>query len=71
MNRPLLAGSHHLVAGALGDDLPLELREGEQDVQGQLAHGAGGVQLLGHRHEAHAVAIEDLHHPSEVHAASG
>ena len=56
----------HLVLGPLGDDLAFELGEGEQDVQGQSAHGVGGVELLGDRDEAHAVAIEDFHKAREV-----
>jgi hypothetical protein len=47
----LLAGGGDLVAGALGDDLALELREGEQDVEDQtaqrtVADGAAAVVCL-------------------------
>ena len=51
----LLRGSD-LVADALGGDLTLELREGEEDVEGQPPHRGRGVELLGDRDERHIVA---------------
>jgi hypothetical protein len=41
-------------------------REGQQDVQHQPPHRRGGVELLGHRDEGHALAFEHLHHLREV-----
>ncbi len=43
----LLAGGGELVPDALADHLPLELGEGEQDVERQPAHRGGGVERLG------------------------
>ena len=62
----LLARGRQLVARPLGDDLPLELREGQQDVQGEPAHARGRVELLCHGHEADAVLLEVVHDPGEV-----
>ena len=56
----------HLVPRALRNDLALELRERQKDVQGQAAEGTRRVELLGHRHEAHAVPVEDLDDSCEV-----
>jgi hypothetical protein len=39
---------------------PLELGEGQKDIQGQPSHAGGGVELLGDRHERDAAAVEDL-----------
>jgi hypothetical protein len=41
----------YLVSDALADDLALELREGQQNVEGQAPHRGRGVELLRHRHE--------------------
>jgi len=49
-----------LVADALPGDFPLELGEGEQDVQHQPPHRGGGIELLGHGDEGHPVALEHL-----------
>jgi hypothetical protein len=46
---PLAPGRRDLVAGAFRDDLALELREAEENVQSQPAHRVGGVELLAHR----------------------
>ena len=62
----LATGRRHLVLDAFGDDLPLELGKGEQDVHGEPPHGAGRVELLGDRDEAHLVAVEELHDTGEV-----
>src|SRR5215475_12770262 len=43
---PLLFRSGDLVADALADELALELREGQQNVQGQTPHRARRVELL-------------------------
>ena len=63
----LLAGGGELVANALADHLPLELGEGEQDVEGELAHRGGGAELLGDRDEGDALPVEHLHQLGEVH----
>lgn len=54
----LAARGGHLVPRSLGDDLPFELGEGEQDVQGQPPHGVGRVELLGDRDKTHLVLVE-------------
>ncbi|KRH78602.1 hypothetical protein FERRO_15930 [Ferrovum sp. JA12] len=59
-----------LVADALAGDLALELCEGQQDVQHQPPHRRGGVELLGDRHERHAIALEHLDHLGEVREAA-
>src|SRR5205807_155197 len=56
----LAARGRDLVAGAIRDDLPLELREGEQDVEDQAAHRGAGGELLGDRDERHLVLVEGL-----------
>ena len=60
-----------LVPRPLGDDLPLELGEGEQDIQRQPPHAVGGIELLGHRDERAASGVEHLHDPAEVHQGAG
>ncbi|MBV6414927.1 MAG: hypothetical protein OMOMHJEC_02763 [Xanthomonadales bacterium] len=65
-----LAGGD-LVPDALAGDLALELREGEQDVQGQASHRRCGVELLSHRHERHVVAVEHIDEPGEVRERAG
>ena len=42
-----LFGGGNLVADALGRDLPLELGEGQQHIEGQPSHRRRGVELLG------------------------
>ncbi len=67
---PLRAGGGDLVPRPLGDDLPLELGEREQDVEHQPAHRRRRVELLGHRDERHAVLVKRLHHPRKVEQAA-
>jgi Cu2+-exporting ATPase len=43
---PPAAGCRELVADALADDLPLELGEGQENVEGQATHRRGGVEGL-------------------------
>ena len=64
-------GGGDLVADALAGDLALELGEGEQHVERQAAHRGCGVELLGHRDEGDAVAIEDLDDLGEVGERAG
>ena len=59
-------GGGDLVADALAGDLALELREGEQHVQRQPAHAAGGVERLGDADEADLVPVEALDDADEV-----
>ena len=49
-----------LVADAFADDLALELREGQQNIQGQAPHRGRRVELLRDRNERCAPGIEDL-----------
>ena len=46
--RPFALASRrrHLVARPLGDDLTLELREGQQDVENEPSHRIGRIELL-------------------------
>src|SRR6202045_4888862 len=46
--QPLLLRGGDLVADALADDLALELREGQQNVEGQAPHRGRRVELLRH-----------------------
>ncbi len=55
---PLRGGD--LVADALADDLALELREGQQNVEGQAPHRSRRVELLRHRDEGRSPRIEAL-----------
>src|SRR5690606_31263996 len=55
-----------LVAYPFGDDLALELRERQQDVEGQPAHAVGSVERLGHADERGTRAVEDLDDLREV-----
>src|SRR5258708_4983251 len=56
----------HLVARALRDDLALELRERQKDIQRQASEGARSIELLSHRHEANTVPVEDLNDSREI-----
>ena len=49
----------------------IELSEGEQHIERQPPHRAGGIELLGRRHERHAVGVEDLDHLGEVGERAG
>jgi hypothetical protein len=46
--------------------IALELGEGQEHVQHQLAHRRGGIELLRDRDEGNAVLLERLHHAGEV-----
>src|ERR1039458_6616713 len=56
----LLLRSGDLVPDPLSCDLALELREGQEDVQGQSSHTGGGVERLSHRDEGHVMGVEQL-----------
>jgi hypothetical protein len=60
----------HLVPGSLGDDLALELGKRQEDVQCQAADGRRRIELLGDRHEAHAILVEHFDNPSKVRQGS-
>lgn len=60
----------HFVASALGDNLPLELGEAQQDVQREPADGVGAVELLSNGDESYAALLERLHQAGEVHQRS-
>src|SRR5215510_1918662 len=57
---PFLLRGGDLVADALADNLALELREGQQNIEGQAPHRGRRVELLRHRTERCAPGIEDL-----------
>jgi hypothetical protein len=63
---PFFLGSGNFVADPLARDLALELREGEQHVQGEPSHRGRGVELLGDRDERHAVLIKELDQAHKV-----
>src|ERR1700730_4393585 len=46
---PLLFRGGDLVADALADDLALELRKGQQNIEGQAPHRGRRIELLRHR----------------------
>ena len=62
----LSACGRHLVAGSLGDDLPLELGKRQQDIEGQAAQRRRGVELLGYGNEARSALLEGLHDAGEI-----
>src|SRR6266478_6151020 len=57
---PLLFRGGDLVADTLADDLALELREGQQHVEGQAPHRGRRVELLSDGYEGRSPRIEDL-----------
>src|SRR5690606_20263081 len=63
---PALAGGAHLVAGAVGDHLALELREADDDVEGVPPHRVAGVEMLGGRDEAVVLLLEAREQLREV-----
>src|SRR5215472_1671365 len=56
----------HLVPRPLPNDLPLELGKRKQNVEGQAAQRCRGIQLLGHGHEAHRVAVKSNLKPAGI-----
>jgi hypothetical protein len=62
----LLLRGGDLVADALAGDLPLELRERQQHIEGQATHRARCVELLGHRYERHTLGVENLDQPGKI-----
>src|SRR6516162_7272112 len=57
---PLLLRGGDLVADALADDLTLELRKGQQNIEGQATHRRRRVELLRDRDKGGVSRIEDL-----------
>ena len=68
---PFALRGRDLVPNPFPRDLPLELGEGEQNVQGQPPHGTGGVELLGDGNEGDAPGIQGLDDLGEVGQAAG
>src|SRR6516165_2483218 len=66
---PLRGGD--LVADALADDLALELRKGQQNIEGQAPHRGRRVELLRDRHERGARRVEDLDDLGEIGERAG
>src|SRR5204863_2401488 len=60
-----------LVADPFAGDLALELGKRQQHVERQPPHRACGVELLGYRHERHALGIEDLDQPGKISQRAG
>ena len=67
----LLSGGGDLVAGPLTNDLPFELGEGQEDVQGQPTHGVSGIEVLGHADEVDVLVLKELHQSREVQERPG
>src|SRR5262249_31160980 len=64
-------GGGDLVPNALGGHLALELCKRQQHVQGQSAHGGGGVELLGDGDEGHTVFVEQVYQLGKVGQRAG
>src|SRR6266481_3734665 len=67
----LLLRGGDLVADPFTGDLALELGKGQQHIEGQPPHRARGVELLGDRHERHALGVEDLDQPRKIGERAG
>src|SRR6202007_2606215 len=57
---PLLFRGGDLVTDALANDLALELRKGQQNIESEAPHRGRRVELLRHRNKGRASPIEDL-----------
>ena len=68
---PLAFGRRDLVAHPFADHLPLELGEGQQNVERQPSHARGGVEGLGDRDEGDAMFVERLDELGEVGQRAG
>ena len=68
---PLLLRGGDLVPDPLAGDLPFELGEGQEHVEGQTSHAGRGVERLGHRHEGDLVPVEQLDQFGEVGERAG
>src|SRR6266849_330097 len=67
----LLLRGGDLVADPFAGDLALELGKGQQHIEGQPPHRAGGIELLGHRYERDALRVEDLDQPGKIGERAG
>jgi uncharacterized protein YndB with AHSA1/START domain len=65
------SGCRELVPDAFGRQLPLKLGKGQQDVQGEAAHGGSRVELLGDGDERDRPAIEGFDQPGEIRQGPG
>ena len=63
---PFALGRCDLVSHPLSDHLPLELGEGQKDVEGQPAHAGGGVERLGDGDERHPMLVKELNQLGKV-----
>src|SRR5208282_2327381 len=61
----------NLVANAFTGHFSLELGKGQQYVKRQPSHRACRVELLGDRHERHALDVEDLDQPRKIGERAG
>ena len=68
---PLLLGGGDLVPNPLGGDLPFKLRERQQDIQHQPAHGGCRVERLGYGDEGAFRLIQPFDQLGEVHQGAG
>ena len=69
--KALALGGRDLVSDALGSDLTLELRKGQQDVEGQPPHRGGRIELLGDGDKRHIMLIEQFDQLGEVRQRAG
>src|SRR5262249_20716738 len=67
----LAAGGGKLVADALARDLALELGKRQQDIEGEATHRGRGIELLGDRHERHAMGLKQLNQLGKVGKRTG
>jgi len=67
----LLLRSGDLVADPFAGHLALELSKGQQHIEGQPPHRARGTELLGDRHERHALGVKDLDQPRKIGERAG
>src|SRR5258707_4779137 len=67
----LLLRGGDLVANALADDLALELREGQQNVERQAPHRGRRVELLRHRNKGRVLGVEDLDNLGKIGERAG
>jgi hypothetical protein len=67
----LLFRSRDLISDPPARDLPPELGEGQQHIEGQASHAGRGVERLGHRDEGDALGIECLDQLGEVGERAG
>src|SRR3984893_3365386 len=68
---PLLFRGGDLVADALADDLALELRERQQNIEGRAPHRGRRVELLRDRHKGRSPRIEDLDNLGKIGERAG